>query len=74
MGFYRTHNCASINSALATQSIKISGWVHRTRDHGGVKFIDLRDRYGITQIKFDPIENGHIMDEVDKIRNEWVIK
>lgn len=54
--------------------MKLSGWVHRRRDHGGVIFIDLRDRYGLTQIKFDPDKNKKAWQEADKLRSEWVIQ
>lgn len=50
MHTYRTHTCGQLNSSHVGQEVKISGWVHRKRDHGGVYFIDLRDHYGITQI------------------------
>ena len=52
----------------------MSGWVHRRRDHGGVIFIDLRDRYGITQVKFDPKINKKTWEAGDVLRSEWVIK
>ena len=55
------------------QSVELSGWVHRRRDHGGIIFIDLRDRYGLTQIKFDPEINEKSWKEADMLRNEWVI-
>ena len=50
------------------------GWVHRRRDHGGVIFIDLRDRYGLTQVKFDPKINKEAWEKGDNLRSEWVIK
>lgn len=71
MGFYRSHNCASINATLATQSIKLSGWVHRTRDHGGVKFVDLRDRSGICQIVIPPELSASLG---LKVRSECVVQ
>lgn len=70
----RTHTCGELNETLVGQKVVLTGWVHRRRDHGGIAFVDLRDRYGVVQIKFDPVENEHIMEEVNKIRNEWVIK
>ena len=70
----RTHTCGELNESSIGQKIVLTGWVHRRRDHGGIVFIDLRDRYGITQIKFDPISNEHIMVEADNLRSEWVIK
>jgi aspartyl-tRNA synthetase len=47
---YRTHNCSELKKSHAGQKVKLSGWLHRKRDHGGVYFIDLRDHYGITQV------------------------
>ena len=48
MHAYRSHTCAGLNKAHAGQDVRLSGWVHRVRDHGGVLFIDLRDHYGMT--------------------------
>jgi len=70
----RTHTCGELNKSNVGQKIVLTGWVHRRRDHGGIVFIDLRDRYGITQVKFDPIGNKHILEELEKLRSEWVIK
>ncbi|MFN7157931.1 MAG: OB-fold nucleic acid binding domain-containing protein, partial [Erythrobacter cryptus] len=50
---YRTHTCAQLSLAEVGQTVRLSGWIHRKRDHGGVLFIDLRDHYGITQIVAD---------------------
>lgn len=54
--------------------MELCGWVHRRRDHGGVIFIDLRDRYGLVQIKFDPKINKQAWEKGDNLRSEWVIK
>ncbi len=51
---YRTHTCAALRKDDAGSQVRLSGWVHRVRDHGGLLFIDLRDHYGITQIVVDP--------------------
>ncbi|HNR36187.1 MAG TPA: OB-fold nucleic acid binding domain-containing protein, partial [Candidatus Hydrogenedentes bacterium] len=51
---FRTHTCGALRAADAGQEVRLSGWVHRKRDHGGVIFIDLRDHYGITQIVVNP--------------------
>ncbi|MEK9212076.1 aspartate--tRNA ligase [Sphingomonas sp. 2378] len=53
MHAYRTHNCAALTAEAVGQTVRLSGWVHRKRDHGGVLFVDLRDHYGITQIVAD---------------------
>ena len=50
---YRTHTCAQLSSANVGETVRLSGWIHRKRDHGGVLFVDLRDHYGITQIVAD---------------------
>jgi aspartyl-tRNA synthetase len=50
---YRSHTCGALALENVGQSIKLSGWVHRKRDHGGVLFVDLRDHYGITQVVAD---------------------
>ncbi len=70
----RTHTCGQLNEKNVGQEVILAGWVHRRRDHGGIAFIDLRDRYGITQVKFNPIGNQQLLEEVDKLRSEWVIR
>lgn len=70
----RTHTCGELNISHVGQKVVLMGWVHRRRDHGGIVFIDLRDRYGFTQIKFDPKLNEREWKEVEKLRNEWVLK
>ena len=72
MHAYRTHSCADLRSAHVGQTVRLSGWVHRVRDHGGVLFIDLRDHYGITQVLADP--DSPAFAEVEKVRAEWVIR
>lgn len=69
----RTNTCGELNKKQVGQTVKLAGWVHRRRDHGGVIFIDLRDRYGLTQIKFDPESNKEAWEEANKLRSEWVI-
>ncbi len=72
MHAYRTHNCNQLRKTDSGNEVKLSGWVHRKRDHGGVLFIDLRDHYGVTQLVFP--EGGKINPaEADKIRFESVI-
>ncbi|SEV95216.1 aspartyl-tRNA synthetase [Cognatiyoonia koreensis] len=72
MHAYRTHTCAALTAANVGETIRLSGWVHRRRDHGGVIFIDLRDHYGITQILCDP--DSPVFSEVEKLRSEWCIR
>ena len=69
----RTHYCGQINETLIGQSVTVAGWVHRRRDHGGVIFIDLRDREGLLQIVVDP-DAAAIFSEAEKLRNEFVIR
>ncbi len=71
---YRTHTCSELNDANVGQTVTLSGWVHRRRDHGGVIFIDLRDRYGLTQIVSDPINFDDVHNAMDKVRSEFVVK
>ena len=52
--------------------MRLSGWVHRVRDHGGLLFIDLRDHYGITQVMADP--DSPVFSEIEKLRSEWCIR
>lgn len=70
----RTHTCGELNKSNVNQRVFLAGWVHRRRDHGGIIFIDLRDRYGLTQIKFDPAINEIAWKEADKLRSEWVVR
>ena len=72
MHAYRTQNCAELNASHAGDNIRLSGWVHRVRDHGGVLFIDLRDHYGMTQLICDP--DSAAFAEVEKVRAEWCIR
>ncbi len=72
MHAYRSHTCAALTSANVAQTVRLSGWVHRVRDHGGVLFIDLRDHYGITQVLCDP--DSPVFAEVEKVRSEWCIR
>ena len=68
---YRTHNCNALRAEDINQEVRLSGWVHRKRDHGGLLFIDLRDHFGLTQLVFDP--DSSAFQEAEKVRNESVI-
>ncbi len=71
---YRTHTCGQLRLSDAGQQVSLAGWVHSYRDHGGLVFIDLRDRDGITQIVFDTDACGQAFhDEARKLRSEWVV-
>lgn len=72
MHAYRSHTCAELNTAHVGQTVRLSGWVHRVRDHGGVLFIDLRDHYGITQVLAD--SDSPAFAALEKVRSEWVIR
>jgi len=69
----RTHYCGTLGSALLGQSVTLCGWAHRRRDHGGVIFIDLRDREGLAQVVSDP-DRKSTFATAEKIRNEYVLK
>ena len=69
----RTHYCGELRLADAGESARLTGWVSRRRDHGGVIFIDLRDRTGITQVVFDPIIDPEAHRAAGAIRNEFVL-
>ncbi|PID36197.1 MAG: aspartate--tRNA ligase [Rhodobacterales bacterium] len=72
MHAYRSHTCADLRKENVGDIIRLSGWVHRIRDHGGVLFIDLRDHYGMTQVLADP--DSPVFAEVEKVRSEWCIR
>jgi len=69
----RSHYCGEINESLNGSEIEVCGWVHRRRDHGGVIFIDLRDREGLLQVVFDP-DRAEIFAQAERIRSEYVLK
>jgi aspartyl-tRNA synthetase len=72
MHAYRSHTCAALNKAHVGEPVRLSGWVHRVRDHGGVLFIDLRDHYGITQVLAD--SDSPAFAALEKVRSEWVVR
>ena len=69
---YRSHTCADLRASDVGNTTRLSGWVHRVRDHGGVLFIDLRDHYGVTQVVIDPDSKDFATAEA--VRSEWVIR
>ena len=69
----RTHTCGELRADSDGSEVTLCGWVHRRRDHGGLIFIDLRDRYGFTQVVFEP-ENKEVFALAEKVRPEWVLK
>ena len=69
---YRSHTCGALRKSDVGKAVRLSGWVHRVRDHGGVLFIDLRDHYGLTQIVADP--DSKAFKTAEAVRSEWVIR
>jgi aspartyl-tRNA synthetase len=69
----RSHYCGQVNEQLIGQEVTVAGWVHRRRDHGGVIFVDLRDRDGLLQIVFDP-QAAAVFAEAERLRNEFVVR
>ncbi|MEL6282683.1 MAG: aspartate--tRNA ligase [Pseudomonadota bacterium] len=72
MHAYRSHTCGELTKENVGQEIRLSGWVNRIRDHGGVLFIDLRDHFGMTQVLADP--DSPVFAEVEAVRSEWCIR
>jgi len=69
----RTHYCGQVNESLTGKAVTVAGWAHRRRDHGGVIFVDLRDREGLLQIVFDP-DKAAVFAMAERVRNEFVLK
>jgi aspartyl-tRNA synthetase len=69
---YRSHTCGALRDTHIDQAIRLSGWCHRIRDHGGLLFIDLRDHYGLTQCVVDP--DSAAFKDAEKLRSEWVVR
>jgi aspartyl-tRNA synthetase len=69
----RTHYCGHVNEKLVGQTVTVAGWVHRRRDHGGVIFVDLRDREGLLQVVFDP-DKADMFKDAERLRGEFVIR
>ena len=71
MHIYRTHNCAALRAGDVGKQVRLSGWVHRKRDHGNLLFIDLRDHYGVTQCVIDT--SSPLFKAVESVRVEYVV-
>lgn len=71
---YRTHTCNELREKNVGEKVTLSGWVHRRRDHGSIIFVDLRDRYGLTQIVSDPVGFPEAHEQINTVRSEFVIK
>ncbi len=69
----RTHYCGQVTESLLDQEIELAGWVHRRRDHGGVIFVDLRDREGLVQVVFDP-DRADVFATAESLRSEFVVR
>ncbi len=69
----RTHYCGDVNETLVGTEVSVAGWVNRRRDHGGVIFVDLRDRDGLLQVVFDP-DQAEIFEQAERVRGEWVLR
>src|SRR5580692_4215023 len=69
----RSHYCGQVNEKLLGQDVTVAGWVHRRRDHGGVIFVDVRDREGLLQVVFDP-DLAAVFKDAERLRNEFVIR
>jgi aspartyl-tRNA synthetase len=72
MHIYRTHTCGELREPDIGSTVRLSGWVHRVRDHGGLLFVDLRDHYGLTQIVADP--DSPAFKTAERLRSEWVVR
>jgi aspartyl-tRNA synthetase len=71
---YKTHTCGELRPSHSGQIVTLAGWVHRRRDHGGVVFIDLRDRFGLVQVVFNPYLPQEYLNIISNIRFEWVLQ
>src|SRR5256885_16023629 len=69
---YRSHTCGALRESHIGETVRLSGWRHRIRDHGGGLFIDLRDHYGLTQCVADP--DSPAFKDAAKLRSEWVVR
>jgi len=69
----RTEYCGKVDRRFLAQTVTLMGWVHRRRDHGGVIFVDLRDREGLTQVVFNPETSAELHERAAQLRSEWVL-
>src|SRR5690348_9829687 len=69
----RSHYCGQVDEKLIGQTVEVAGWVHRRRDHGGIIFVDLRDREGLLQVVFNP-DAAEVFKEAERLRNEFVVR
>ena len=69
----RTHNCGQLRIKDAGKKVVLAGWAHSYRDHGNLVFIDLRDKFGLTQLVFNPVTHPHVHKLAKTVRCEWVI-
>lgn len=71
---HRSHTCGELTLSDSKKEVILAGWVSNRRDHGGIIFIDLRDRYGLTQIVFDPADSKEAWETANDFRSEYVIQ
>ena len=71
---HRSHTCSDLTAKNIGEEVTLSGWVSNRRDHGGIIFIDMRDRYGLTQVVFDPEDDKLAWETADAFRSEYVVK
>jgi aspartyl-tRNA synthetase len=71
---YRTHTCGELRISDSNKTVKLAGWVHRVRNLGGLTFVDLRDRYGITQLAFNMDERADLCEYARKLGREFVVQ
>ena len=71
---YRTNTCGELRLANAGQHVTLAGWVQKTRKMGGMTFVDLRDRYGLTQLVFDESKNATLCEQANRLGREWCIQ
>ncbi len=71
---HKTHTCGELRKEQSGEQVTLAGWVNRRRDHGGLIFIDLRDRFGLVQLVADPVASPEAHKALDPVRNEWVLQ